>query len=50
MISPEDLQIFQFADDVDTAFNILRNGLTRLYLTPEEEFEMTPGIAHTQNS
>ncbi len=41
---------FQFADDVDTAFNILRNGLTRLYLTPEEEFEMTPGIAHTQNS
>jgi len=50
LISPEDLHIFQFADDVDTAFNILRNGLTRLYLTPEEEFEMTPGIAHTQNS
>ena len=50
LISPEDLHIFQFADDVDTAFNILRNGLTRLYLTPEEESEMTPGIARTQNS
>lgn len=50
LISPEDLHIFQFADDVETAFNHLRNGLTRLYLTPEEEFEMTPGIAHTQNS
>jgi predicted Rossmann-fold nucleotide-binding protein len=50
LISPEDLHIFQFADDVETAFTHLRNGLTRLYLTPEEEFEMTPGIAHTQNS
>lgn len=51
MISPEDLNIFQFADDVDTAFELLRDGLTRLYLTPEgmAEPDVTPAIAHTRN-
>jgi uncharacterized protein (TIGR00730 family) len=51
MISPEDLNIFQFADDPDTAFTLLRDGLTRLYLTPEEmaEPDIAPGIAHTRN-
>ncbi len=51
MISPEDLNIFQFADDPDTAFTLLRDGLTRLYLSPEEmaEPDVAPGIAHTRN-
>ena len=51
MISPEDLNIFQFADDPDTAFTLLRDGLTRLYLSPQEmaEPDIAPGIAHTRN-
>lgn len=51
MISPEDLNIFQFADDPDTAFQLLQDGLTRLYLCPEEmaEPDIAPGIAHTRN-
>jgi uncharacterized protein (TIGR00730 family) len=51
MISPEDLNIFQFADDPASAFELLRDGLTRLYLSPEEmaEPDSTPGIAHTRN-
>ena len=51
MISPEDLNIFQFADDPDTAFTVLRDGLTRLYLSPQEmaEPDIAPGIAHTRN-
>ncbi|MCW5964766.1 MAG: LOG family protein [Bryobacterales bacterium] len=32
MISPEDLNLFHWADDVDKAFDIVRDGLTRLYL------------------
>jgi uncharacterized protein (TIGR00730 family) len=34
MISDTDLNLFQYADDVDTAFRILTEGLTQLYLTP----------------
>jgi uncharacterized protein (TIGR00730 family) len=34
MISDTDLDLFQYADDVDTAFQILTEGLTKLYLTP----------------
>jgi uncharacterized protein (TIGR00730 family) len=51
MISPEDLNIFQFADDPETAFTLLRDGLTRLYLSPQEmaEPDIAPGIAHTRN-
>jgi uncharacterized protein (TIGR00730 family) len=50
MISPEDLHLFQYADDPDTAFQLLRDGLTRHYLMPavapvEEE---TPAIAHSR--
>jgi predicted Rossmann-fold nucleotide-binding protein len=47
MISPEDLHLFEFADDVDTAFDILKSGLTKFYLHPEPEI---PGIAKTQVS
>lgn len=51
MISPEDLNIFQFADDPDTAFTLLRSGLTRLYLSPEDraQADVAPGIAQTRN-
>jgi uncharacterized protein (TIGR00730 family) len=48
-IAPEDLKLFQFADDPDTAFNILKDGLTKLYLDPErpvpEHEQQTPAIA-----
>jgi len=43
MISEKDLDLFQFADDVDSAFNILTEGLTKFYLTPEQD---GPDIAH----
>lgn len=52
MISPEDMNLFQFADDVDTAFTILRDGLTNLYLNPEvplpEAEVKTPAIASSR--
>ncbi len=35
MISEGDLDLFTFADDVDTAFQVLTDGLTKLYLTPD---------------
>jgi uncharacterized protein (TIGR00730 family) len=48
-ISPEDLELFQFADDPQTALSILKEGLTRLYLHPErplpEHEQETPAIA-----
>jgi uncharacterized protein (TIGR00730 family) len=54
MISPSDLDLFEFADDVDSAFTILRDGLTRMYLqadspiqAPEAEAE-TPAIARSR--
>jgi len=34
-ISPEDLHLFQYADDVETAFQFLQEGLTKHYLRPE---------------
>ena len=37
MIDERDLNLFQFADDVDTAFHILKDGLTKYYLTPQAE-------------
>jgi uncharacterized protein (TIGR00730 family) len=55
MISPTDLNLFQFADDVDTAFDFLRDGLTRIYLQPEapipapEAEEETPAIARSRS-
>jgi len=34
-ISPKDLELFQFADSPEQAFDLLRQGLTQNYLTPE---------------
>jgi uncharacterized protein (TIGR00730 family) len=50
MIAEEDLQLFQFADDVDTAFELLRTGLTKHYLEPgkEEPPKEEPAIAKSQ--
>ncbi len=52
MISPEDLNLFQWADDVDTAFGYLRDGLTKFYLQPQQKQpkaeEDTPAIASTR--
>jgi uncharacterized protein (TIGR00730 family) len=45
MIAAEDLNLFEFADDVDSAFKILEAGLTRYYLQDEQE---VPGIAKSQ--
>lgn len=48
-ISPEDLKLFRYADDPQTALDILKEGLTRLYLKPEEPLpeheKETPAIA-----
>ncbi len=48
-ISKEDLQLFQYADDPQTAMDILKEGLTRLYLEPSEPLpeheHETPAIA-----
>lgn len=52
MISPEDLELFQFADDPETAMKLLVDGLTEHYLKPEKplpDFEqMTPAIAKSR--
>jgi uncharacterized protein (TIGR00730 family) len=45
MIAEQDLQLFQFADDVDTAFTILEGGLTKYYLEPDKE---SPAIAKSR--
>jgi uncharacterized protein (TIGR00730 family) len=45
MIAAEDLNLFQFADDVDGAFQILESGLTKHYLEPDKE---TPAIAKSR--
>ncbi|MGI8988889.1 MAG: TIGR00730 family Rossman fold protein [Bryobacteraceae bacterium] len=44
MIAPEDLTLFQYADDPETAMTILREHLTTHALAAEKEF---PAIAHT---
>ncbi len=48
-ISEEDLKLFHFADDPQTALDVLKEGLTRLYLQPEqplpEHEQQTPAIA-----
>jgi len=50
-IAPEDMELFEFADDPEAALAILKEGLTRLYLTPEqplpEQERETPAIAKT---
>src|SRR5689334_11040427 len=45
MISADDLNLFEFADDVDSAFQKLEAGLTRYYLQDEQDL---PGIAKSQ--
>ena len=47
MISPEDLNLFQFADDPESAFTILRDGLVRYHITPETQ--ETPAIAKSRD-
>jgi uncharacterized protein (TIGR00730 family) len=48
-ISRDDLELYKFADDPQTAFDILKQGLTDLYLQPSEPLpqqeEETPAIA-----
>ncbi|MCC6585723.1 MAG: TIGR00730 family Rossman fold protein [Bryobacterales bacterium] len=52
LISPEDLDLFQFADSPEQAFTILREGLSRLYLAPAPSRpgpeEDTPEIAKSR--
>ncbi|MBM3811672.1 MAG: TIGR00730 family Rossman fold protein [Acidimicrobiia bacterium] len=52
MISKEDLDLFEYADDPDTALAILRDGLTEHWLKPEapihKEEEETPAIARSR--
>jgi uncharacterized protein (TIGR00730 family) len=45
-ISPEDLSLFEFADDTDTALRILQEGLLKHHLQPEPE---TPAIAKSRD-
>jgi predicted Rossmann-fold nucleotide-binding protein len=45
MISPQDLELFKFADDVDTAYKILEAALTKDYLDADKE---EPGIAKSR--
>ena len=45
-ISPEDMDLFEFADDPDTALRILQDGLMKHHLQPELE---TPAIAKSQD-
>jgi uncharacterized protein (TIGR00730 family) len=45
MIAEEDLKLFEFADDVETAFTLLQDGLTAQYVEANKE---EPEIAKTQ--
>jgi uncharacterized protein (TIGR00730 family) len=47
MISPEDLELFQYADDPNTAFDLLKTDLLAHALKPETP--ETPGIAKSRN-
>lgn len=51
VISDGDLSLFRFADDPETALQILQEGLTQYYLQPEAaipEAEPTPDIARSR--
>jgi uncharacterized protein (TIGR00730 family) len=52
VISPEDLDLFSFADDPQTALKLLQDGLTKYYLEPEgplvEPAPPTPEIAKSR--
>ena len=45
-IAPEDLQLFHYADDPETAFGLLKEGLAQ-YIKPETP--ETPAITKTRN-
>jgi uncharacterized protein (TIGR00730 family) len=45
MISKDDLELFHYADDVDTALRLLETGLTKYYLEPDKEL---PAIAKSR--
>jgi predicted Rossmann-fold nucleotide-binding protein len=51
-ISPEDLRLFQYADDPETALAILQEQLTKCFLEPEkplpEPVPETPQIAKSR--
>src|SRR5579871_173992 len=47
MISPEDLNLYQFADDPQTAFDLLKAGLTTYAMQPETP--ETPAISKSIN-
>jgi hypothetical protein len=47
VISPEDLNLFQFADTPDSAFDLLKAGLTTYALQPESP--ETPAISKSRN-
>jgi uncharacterized protein (TIGR00730 family) len=52
VISPEDLDLFTFADDPQTALGLLQDGLTKYYLEPEAPLvdppAQTPAIAKSR--
>jgi uncharacterized protein (TIGR00730 family) len=52
VISPEDMELFAFADDPQTALTLLQDGLTKYYLEPEgplvEPPALTPSIARSR--
>ncbi len=47
MIAPEDLNLFQYADDPQTAFELLKTELTRWAIEPETA--ETPAISRSRN-
>jgi hypothetical protein len=47
VISPQDLNLFQFADDTDTAFAILKEGLLTYAMQPETQ--ETPSLSNSRN-
>jgi len=51
MIGPEDLQLFQFADEPETAMTMLSDGLSKFYLQPKvapPAEEETPAISKSR--
>ncbi|HTX77349.1 MAG TPA: TIGR00730 family Rossman fold protein [Terracidiphilus sp.] len=44
-ISPKDLELFQYADTPESAFELLKQGLTENYLIPEEQARH-PEVSH----
>jgi predicted Rossmann-fold nucleotide-binding protein len=45
MIAEKDLELFSFADDVESAFSLLEDGLTKHYIKPDTQ---VPEIAKSR--